>query len=700
MSRRILPGNASLDLDRAGMKHRREIDGLRSVAVIPVVLFHAGFQQFSGGFVGVDIFFVISGYLITSIIIAERDRNSFSLLKFYERRARRILPVLFFVLLCCLPFAWAWMLPAQMESFAKSIIAVCLFASNFLFWSESGGYFASASEEQPLLHTWSLAVEEQYYMLFPLFVMLVWRFGRRGLIGAIAAVAIASLALAQYGSQNFATANFYLPNTRAWELLAGSLCAFLLTGGRQYSSNILSLAGLAVIFFSIFAYDGATPFPSLYAVVPVLGAVLIILFGAAETITARLLSTGPMVGIGLISYSLYLWHQPVFAFARIRSLTEPSPLLMGMLALGSVVLAYLSWRFIETPFRKGSGKPLLPTPAKILGGGAIAGCLFIGLGLYGLSDNGLQFRLPPQALIALSQERHDPILDTCLFDKGEASLPHPVRDCLTKHSEDSKTILIGDSHGAALSGEALRTFDANGLDLYVMTHSACVGFSGFFVSDPKYRMRCNSFFTGIEDYIRKSAMTTVIMASRWSLYVDGSPFDNGEGGMESLKPTYVDLMDDMDEQASQTDPARKARVLRQYVADIRTYLDAGRNVVLVYPIPEAGWNVPQIVAKTAMAGGKKLQFSTGYDRYLQRNQAVITAFDAISHPNLFRVKPADFLCNSFLQDRCINSVNEERIFYFDDDHLSDAGAALVVPALLKAVQTIKERDAGLALVNR
>jgi len=677
------------------MNYRREIDGLRSVAVIPVVLFHAGFQQFSGGFVGVDIFFVISGYLITSIIIAERDKGHFSLLKFYERRARRILPVLFFVLACCLPFAWAWMLPEQMASFARSIIAVCLFGSNFLFWHESGGYFAAASEEQPLLHTWSLAVEEQYYMLFPLFVMLIWRFGRRALISSIAAVALASLLLAQYGSVNFETANFYLPNTRAWELLAGSLCAFLLTGGKHYKSNILALAGLAIIVFSIFDYDQTTPFPSLYALVPVLGAVLIILFGSQGTLTARLLSTRPMVGIGLISYSLYLWHQPVFAFARIRSITEPSLVLMSILALASVGLAYLSWRFIETPFRKNSATQLLPTPARILSAGGIAAVLFIAIGFYGTSSNGLQFRLPPAALTALAeQEHHDPVMDTCLFDKGEASLPHPVRDCLTKHSTSSKTILIGDSHAGAIGGEALRSFDAANVDLYVMAHSACVGFSGFYVSNPKYKLRCNPFFTGIEDYIRTSGMQTIIMVSRWSLYIDGTPFDNGEGGIEPLQPTYVDLLDRLDEHAKQDDPARKARVLKQYVQDILAYLDSGHNVVLVYPLPEAGWNVPDIVAKSAMAGIRNLEFSTRYDRYQQRNGAVIAAFDAISHPNLFRVRPADYFCNSFLRDRCINSLSADKVFYFDDDHPSDSGAQLIVPAILKAVETIEARTTG------
>ena len=200
------------------------------------------------------------------------------------------------------------------------------------------------------------------------------------------------------------------------------------------------------------------------------------------------------------------------------------------------------------------------------------------------------------------QERHDPVMETCLFDKGEASLPHPIKDCLTKHSTASKTILIGDSHAGALGGEALRSFDAADVDLYVMAHSSCVGFSGFYVSNLKYRLRCNPFFTGIEDYIRTSGIKTIIMANRWSLYIDGTPFDNGEGGIEPLQPTYMDLLSRLNEHAAQDDPARKARVLKQYIDDIQAYLDSGHNVVLVYPIPEAGWNVPDLVAKSAMAG--------------------------------------------------------------------------------------------------
>lgn len=676
---------------RGSMQYRREIDGLRTVAVVPVLLFHAGLASFSGGFIGVDIFFVISGYLITSIIIHEQEKDGFSILRFYERRARRIVPVLSFVLLCCLPFAWAWMLPEQMKDFGASLIAVSLFASNVLFWQEAG-YFAPSAELQPLLHTWSLAVEEQYYVVFPLAVMLLWRFGKPVVIGVIAAVALLSLGLAQYGSQNFASANFYLPSSRAWELLAGSLSAFLVSGGYFRNSNLLSALGLALIGWGIFAYDAATPYPSFYTAVPVIGTALVILFGWQGTWTAMLLSTRPFVGIGLISYSLYLWHQPLFAFARIRALTEPSPMVMAALAIAAFPISYLSWRFVETPFRKGP-IPFLPDSMRVLAGAGAVAAAFIAAGFLATRDSGLEFRLPPEAQLALEvKENPDPIMLRCLYDKGEAKLDHPVRDCLTPNTRTPDTILIGDSHAAAVAGETMRTFEKAGADLYVMAHSACAGFSGFYVFDAKYKMRCNSFFSGIEEYIRSSDIKTVVMLSRWTLYVEGTPFDNGEGGVESLKPLYADLYDRRDTPAGRDDPARKERVVKQYLADIEDYLKRGFHVVLVYPVPEAGWDVPGIVAKAALTRRDRLEFSTSYDRYNKRNEKIIAAFDTLSHPNLRKVKPAEHFCGKPLPGRCINSLDASTIYYFDDDHPSDAGADLLAPAILQAVRSFDEGD--------
>ncbi|MBW7922100.1 MAG: acyltransferase [Rubellimicrobium sp.] len=372
------------------MRYRREIDGLRAVAVLPVILYHAGVTLFGGGYVGVDVFFVISGYLITTILIGDLERGHLSIAHFYERRARRILPALFPVMLACIPFAYMWMLPQELKNFAKSLVAVTLFGSNMLFWREDG-YFAPAAEMKPLLHTWSLAVEEQYYLLFPLFLLLVWKLGRRRVFWIVCAIAAASLLLSEWGWRHKPVANFYFAPTRAWELLAGSICAFVSFGRAQRSSNLLSAAGLLLILAAVFVYDDATPFPSLYALAPVIGSVLIILFAADETWVARLLSLRPFVGIGLISYSAYLWHQPLFAFARLRSLTTPAPWLMAALALLSLALAWASWRYIEQPFRN-RRHPFPATRARVFVASGVVGALFIAVGLAGYVGKGLPWR--------------------------------------------------------------------------------------------------------------------------------------------------------------------------------------------------------------------------------------------------------------------------------------------------------------------
>ena len=331
------------------MKYRSEIDGLRAIAVVPVILFHARFDLFSGGFVGVDVFFVISGYLITTIIINEMENGTFTLLRFYERRARRILPSLFFVVLCCIPAAWFLLLPSDMKDFAQSVVAVATFSSNILFWIESG-YFATEAELKPLLHTWSLAVEEQYYILFPLFLMAVWRSGLRAIVGLLILMFVVSLAVAHWGAYNNPSATFYLLPTRAWELLIGAFAAFYLqrtsVSFPYWLNNWLSAFGLAAILYSVFAFDEATPFPSLYALVPTAGTVLIILFSLRGTWTHTILSLKSVVGLGLISYSLYLWHQPVFAFWRHYNLLEPAYTQMLSAAFISFILAIFTFSLL------------------------------------------------------------------------------------------------------------------------------------------------------------------------------------------------------------------------------------------------------------------------------------------------------------------------------------------------------------------
>ena len=362
------------------MKYRREVDGLRALAVIPVMLYHAGFKLFGGGFVGVDVFFVISGYLITHNILSEKESGTFSLINFYERRARRILPALFFVMSMCIPVAWVLLLPNDLHNFSKSLIAVCLFISNILFW-RGGGYFEDAVELNPLIHTWSLSVEEQYYVLFPIFVLIFWRFGKRRLFGILAIIAIFSLAVCEWGAYNKPVMTFFLLPTRGWEIAIGAFTAILFTkqiGGSKTLHQLLSIIGLCMVLVSIFTFKKNTPFPSLYTILPTIGASLIILFGNPSTMVGKLLGKKLFVGIGLISYSAYLWHQPLLSFTRYATISEPSLIIKGLILILTLLLAFITWKYVEQPFKNRKQFPR----HKIFKYSLFISLLFISVGLF------------------------------------------------------------------------------------------------------------------------------------------------------------------------------------------------------------------------------------------------------------------------------------------------------------------------------
>ena len=460
------------------MQYRPEIDGLRAVAVVPVILFHAGFELFSGGYVGVDVFFVISGYLITTIIAGELAEGRFSLRRFYERRARRILPALFFVMLCCLPFAWMWMLPAEFKDFSHALIAVSFFASNILFWRQSD-YFAPAAEENPLLHTWSLAVEEQFYIGFPILMLIAWRFGRNPVFWTVAGLSLLSLMLAEWGWRTAPDATFYLLPTRAWELGAGALCALWLHGRAPQARPLPAGLGLGLIVTSVLVYDAATPFPSLYALAPVGGTVLIILYGGAGTLTARLLSGRLMVGIGLISYSAYLWHQPLFAFARLRSPTHPSAELMALLAVAALGLAWLSWRHVELPFRR-RPRPALPAQRTVFAASGLATAAVIALGLFGHATDGreeLWRRANPDLahmhdLLTEAWSARTPLEDgECRFhaESFTPAIAARLRDCHARHGPGEA--VFGDSHARDLYNGVYQVADST--FIFGLSHGGC-----------------------------------------------------------------------------------------------------------------------------------------------------------------------------------------------------------------------------------
>ena len=344
------------------LTYRPEIDGLRAIAVVAVILYHAqisilGYQPFTGGFIGVDIFFVISGYLITSIILKELvTTGSFSFKHFYERRIRRIIPALLFVILASLPFAWIYLLPNSFVDFSKSILYSLGFSSNFYFHYTIQQYGAESGLIKPFLHTWSLSVEEQFYILFPIILLVIFKYFKKYLIHILILGFAISLGFADWGSKNHPSFNFYVLPTRGWELLAGSILAYFeITNGHRSKNKILNLIlptiGLILIGHSILFFNDKMFHPSFYTLSPIIGVCLIIWFSCKNELITKILSTKLFVGVGLISYSLYLWHYPIFAFARVTEFIQGSLLNKLLLAIVILVLSIFSYYFIEKLFR-------------------------------------------------------------------------------------------------------------------------------------------------------------------------------------------------------------------------------------------------------------------------------------------------------------------------------------------------------------
>jgi len=327
------------------MKYRPDVDGLRALAVIPVVFYHAKLPGFNGGFIGVDIFFVISGYLISRIIGDQIATRSFSILRFYERRIRRIFPALFFVLMPCAVASTLLFVPREYRDFSQSLIAATIFAANILFWKESG-YFNAPAEQKPLLHTWSLSVEEQFYLVFPWLLILLWRLKRPFDLHLLVPLLLGSLFLSIWGVEYAPEAAFYFVHMRAWELLLGASLGLRLVTLPSSNSvrNVASIAGLLMILTAVHLYSPSIPFPGAYALLPCMGAALIIWSGEsgdAKTDSSwikNILSTSPFVTIGLVSYSLYLWHWPILVFAKSYLLRNPSALEVTFLITLAFVL--------------------------------------------------------------------------------------------------------------------------------------------------------------------------------------------------------------------------------------------------------------------------------------------------------------------------------------------------------------------------
>ncbi|MGF1609669.1 MAG: acyltransferase family protein [Kiloniellales bacterium] len=659
---------------RAPIGYRPEIDGLRALAVMPVVLFHADFGGVPGGYLGVDIFFVISGHLIGSIILADLQRDRFSLLNFYERRARRILPALLFVMLVCLPFAWLWLMPGDLTDFAQSVVATTLFGSNALFWYKSG-YFDTGAELNPLLHTWSLSVEAQFYVIFPVLLAVVWRYWRPAL-GALVLIGFAtSLALAEHASRHNDVASFYFLQFRAWELLGGALLAYV-EHRRGFPSAgrwgaLLSLAGLVGIGLSLALFDSETKHPGLYTLLPVASTALVIVFGACDGLAKRILTAKVMVGLGLISYSLYLWHLPLFALANHYALDPLSPFAYALLVAASVAAAALTWRFIEVPFRRRdriSLKAFLPAAT-------VAATGLIAFGLTGHFREGFEARYEPsiQALLAAQESDGNRALivgdEECIYRSPDEACHLGVR------SQQARWALVGDSHAGALGpgfDSILKRIGEGGIQV---TRPGCAFALGMRRHDRG--LECLSFGEAALDRLLDPEIEHVILMARYALYLTDERYDNGEGGVaRGNSPGYGPP-------GFETEEDRRKALGKSYVQTVKRLLDAGKKVILVYPVPEVGWDVPVRLAKLALRGRYET-VSTSYARYRSYASPVFTLFDSLGErSNLVRVYPHEMLCDRQLDDRCIVQ-DGDRILYSDSHHLSLEGAGLLVERIFAA----------------
>ena len=617
------------------MKYRAEIDGLRALAVLPVILFHAGFELFSGGFVGVDIFFVISGYLITTIIISEMAEGNFSMVNFYERRARRILPALFFVMLMCLPFALIWLPPFDLKDFGQSLVVVSIFSSNILFWIESG-YFDTAAEIKPLLHTWSLAVEEQFYIGFPLLLMMTWRIGIKWLLILLSILFVVSLGFAHWGASNLPAFTFYMILGRFWELLVGVFIAFYFhnnTHLRSQSLNqIFSLLGFGLIVYSVIIFDQKTPFPSLYTLVPTIGTGLILLSAVPNTIVHRLLSFPLMVQVGLISYSLYLWHQPMLAFARNRILGEVSDFLIIGLLFVSLIMAYISWRWVEKPFR--DKKKI--SRKKIFSFSLIGILMFVFIGSFIHLNGGFYERLEKLNNLDIETISNSPYREKC----------HTRIEPCEYFGDSIEWASFGDSHLVEITYAMSQALSSNNIGIQHNTYSGCK--PTFNDDDWCAEWTSNT----LERLVRDKNIRNVIISHRLTWYL------------------YGDVLGKYPSLPNMSTEEEKEKIWEDLLKILQKLIDADKNVYLILQVPELPFYI-QKIAFWSKPNHKVIGVSR--DWWKDRYEFVYTNLDSL--PDSVKViDPIDIFCDAKL---CYGS-DINGYLYFDDNHVSLYGAKKIV----------------------
>ena len=662
--------------------YRPEIDGLRAIAIVSVVLYHAEIIFFKGGFIGVDIFFVISGYLITALILKElKSTGGFSFLNFYARRVRRIIPALFFVMLASLPPAWIYLIPTSFADYSTSILYSIAFSSNFYFHFSGSQYGAENALFIPFLHTWSLSVEEQFYIIFPVILLITHKYFKNYMFPIIIGGLFLSLHFADWGSHTYPSATFYFLPSRMWELLSGATLAYLEANDIKIPipktlNKVLPFLGLIFIGYSIVFYDFKMHHPSYQSVLPIIGTCLMIWCSNKDELTTKILSSKIFVGMGLISYSLYLWHYPVFAFSRIKN-DSPSEYDKFEWILLTLAVSTLSYFLIEKPYRnKNFSKKYLRLPL------ISALLILLTTNFLVVYKEGFRGILPgvfntdvfatSKALWVLKDEKgpcYQRDSEFCTFNKGGKR----------------RVFLVGDSHMAAIMGELKISLTKKDYIFSTSTMGGCWYLPGFNRVDQKTNIpdACNiSYQQNLRKNLLNEKNGIVVLGGRMPLYLNHEYFDNREGGFEAGSHGF------------KYEHAKKTKNYKEgVIASIKELLENHQNVILIYPIPEVGWNLPRKLYQQKKSYFKTMHFdpiTTSYTVYKDRTKESFELLDKVQHPNLYRVYPHALFCDNKVAGRCITHSDND-LFYVDSNHLSIKGAQLLNELILEKIEFIQKK---------
>lgn len=669
-----MAASGQAEINRSARSHRRDIDGLRAIAVLGVLAYHFDLGV-GGGFGGVDVFFVISGFLIAGILIDEIEAGTFSVGRFYERRIRRILPALVACLVTT-ALAATWLLfPIDYLAFGKSLLAAITSTSNYYF-AHQQGYFDVAAVRMPLLHTWSLSIEEQFYAVFPVLLYWLCRSNRAAAKYVILAIALVSLAVSIHLVKAHPPRAFFSTPGRVWELLVGALLALKIVpqaNGRLFR-EVQAAAGAALILGCYFGFSNDTAFPGLAAVPLCLGAALIIHAGSLEaapqTAVARVLSSAPFVGVGLISYSVYLWHWPLFVLTRYRfpELWEPDfsdriALSLGLAAL-SIVVGALSWRYVEQPFRRATTQTQTQSRSRmrIFVGAAVTVATIAAAAVF-LTYSGNSIQRWPDDIVELMRKERGRYPVHCTPQAASAGLAGDA--CVVGSSGPVDTILWGDSHAAALSAVFAAYADAHAQRTIVATQGACPPLLDVTLYGRSRNVTCRGINDKVLSRAKQPDIRRIVMTARWALYSEGVPTDQVDGGIVRVTPKGND---------------NGAAFEALLETTVKRVSELGREIIIIGPVPEHVFDV-----RVAIAGhrvwGTPLPTDTSMDRFRQLERRVMPILERLARlPNVKVLYPHEYLCS---HETCAYSRNGEPL-YSDSNHLNVAGTRMLSDLVAQA----------------